>query len=151
MRTHYDNLQIRAALPALLVFMAALAVSIDGLAAGIGPDCTPKGVSAIAREAWNPREFWAKQLKEINDYVVGAKQTYQLTIIDRRREAIEASLDDQEMRAIGITPEHDPAFDREMAEVDREGARFDLEMLQHSIAWGDRCTRYATRMLSESK
>lgn len=120
-------------------------------AASIGPACKPNGVVAIAKEAWDPKAFWTKQLKEIHDYVEGQKVAYRLTLLERRRDRANEALDAEEMRTLGIRPYSDPQLERELAKTDREIAALDRELVQSAIAWGEKCTAYVRQRLSEFK
>lgn len=129
----------------------SLVLGAEVRAASIGPDCKPNGVVATAKEAWDPKAFWTKQLKEIQDYVDGQKVAYRLTLLERRRDRANEALDAQEMRTLGIRPYSDPQLERELAKTDREIAALDRELVQSAIAWGEKCTTYARQKLSELK
>ena len=120
-------------------------------AASIGPDCKPNGVVATAKEAWDPKAFWTRQLKEIQDYVERQKVAYRLTLLERRRDRANEAFDAQEMRTLGIRPQSDQQLERELAKTDREIAALDRELVQSAIAWGEKCTTYARQKLSEIK
>ena len=137
----------------LFVTIVLLAVIFPGhvVAVELGPECEPSGLVAKGKEAWNPKEFWKTQIKEIEEYVEGQKTDYRLSMIERRRDKINQSLDDEEMKAIGIDIEQyaNPAADRFLAEADRELLQIEREILNEAIEWGQKCTAYAKRKLSQ--
>lgn len=123
--------------------------STGALAASIDSDCKPKGVIAIAKEAWNPKTFWTGQLIEIQAHVEGQKTSYRLSVIERRRDRINAGLDAEEARTLGILKNHDPALERALADSDRIMEALARKMLQSSVTWGNKCTAYAKQKLSQ--
>ena len=135
----------------LPLLVLALLVGKSAQAVDLGPDCEPAGVSAMVREAWDPKVFWTRQLKEIHDYVEGQKVAHRLNLIDRKRDRVNAALDAEEMKTMGIPQTSDPELDQLLAKTDREIAALDRELLQKSLEWGQSCTAYATQQLSKSR
>lgn len=121
--------------------------SLTMAAPSIGADCRPKGLVAISQERWNPSGFWQKQLIEIHRRVDGERASYRLSVLDRRRDKLQADLDTEEMRILGISPYRDAALERELASTDREIARFNKKMLDDAVEWGRRCSDYAAEQL----
>ena len=137
----------------LLITIVLLAVIYPGhvVAVDLGPECEPSGLVAKGKEAWNPKEFWTTQIKEINEFVEEQKTDYRLSMIERRREKINQRLDDEEMKAMGIDTEQysNPEADGFLAETDREMLQIEREILNEAIEWGRKCTAYAKRKLSQ--
>ncbi len=121
------------------------------VAADLGAECEPSGLVAKGKEAWNPKEFWKTQIKEIEKYVEGQKTDFRLSMIERRRNKINQRLDDEEMKAIGVDIEQysNPEADRFLAEADRELLQIQREILNEAIEWGRKCTVYAKQKLSQ--
>jgi len=120
-------------------------------AVSLAPDCSPRGLIAKVKEAWNPKIFWATQISEIQDYMEGQKTAYRLSMIQRKRDKINEKLDAEEMKAIGIEQYSDPDMDREMEKKDQEMLQMDRQMLNESIEWGRKCTIYARKKLSQAQ
>jgi hypothetical protein len=134
------------------VFVAlSMVLGTEVRAASIGPDCKPSGVVATAKEAWDPKAFWTRQLKEIQNYVDGQKVAYRLTLLERTRDRANEAFDAQEMRTLGIRQDSDPQLEREIGKIERESAALDRELVQIAIAWGEKCTTHARQKLSELK
>lgn len=135
----------------LLIILLAVIYPGHVFAVSLGPDCEPSGLIAKGKEAWNPKDFWTTQIKEINDFVEGQRTDYRLSMIERRREIINKRLDDEKMKAIGIDIEQysNPETDRFLAEADREILQIEREILNEAIEWGRKCTAYAKRKLSQ--
>ena len=130
-----------------LAFLTATPV----LAVDLDHECRPSSVIAIAKEAWDPKEFWTRQLKEIQQYVEGQRLAYQMNLIDRRRAKVNETLDAEEMRALGVPQYSDPQLEKQLRETDQYIARLDLQMLREANAWGQKCTAYANQRLSNIK
>jgi len=130
----------------ILFFSLILPIVVH--AQSIDHNCEPNGLISKGSEAWNPNKFWNTQLKEIQEYVKYSKQNYQVSILDRKRDAINEKFDDEEMRLLGIEQYSAPVLDREMAQLDKEMIQFDKEILNDAISWGKKCTAHARRKLS---
>lgn len=141
----------RTILTTFATLTLSFAFCVEVRAADLGPDCKPNGIVAVAQEAWNPKAFWTRQLKEIRDYVEGQKLSYRLSLIERKRNRVNETLDAEEMKAMGIPQISDPELERELARTDREIVALDRELLQGAIEWGQRCTTYARQKVSEAK
>ena len=120
-------------------------------AVSLGPDCKPNSLIAKGKEAWNPKNFWVTQIKEIQDYVEGQKTSYRLSMIERKRDKINEKLDAEEMKTMGIDQYFDPELDLEMKKIDQELLQMERKMLNESIDWGRKCTSYAKHKLSQAQ
>jgi len=120
-------------------------------AQSLDSSCEPNGLVAKGKEAWNPKKFWNTQLKEIQEYVKYSKQDYQVSILDRKRDAINEKLDDEEMLLLGIEQYYTAEMEAEDKKFDQEMVEFEKEMLNDSISWGKKCSAYARKKLSTIK
>lgn len=149
-----NTMKIKLSVPGrLLITIVLLTVIYPGhiFAVDLGPECEPSGLVAKGKEAWNPKEFWKTQIKEIEEYVEGQKTDFRLSMIERRRGKINQRLDDEEMKAMSIDNEQysNPEADRFLAEADRELLQIERGILNEAIEWGRKCTAYAKRKLSQ--
>ena len=120
-------------------------------AQSIDHNCEPKRLISKGSEAWNPKKFWNTQLKEIQEHVKFSKQNYQVSILERKRDAINEKFDDEEMRLLGIEQYYTAEMEAEDKKFDQEMVKFEKEMLNNSISWGKKCSTYARRKLSTIK
>jgi hypothetical protein len=142
--------EFRSIVLILIVVILTLVPSLS-LSDDLDSECKPDGITAKAREAWDPKSFWREQIKEIADYVDGQKMAYRLAQIERKREQVNARLDDEEMKAMGIESFSDPELDLLLDEVDRDLIQMEREMLSDAVNWGRKCTYHAERKLSSLK
>lgn len=146
------NVNWRAILgKAVSISVLSLGVYTPASAVDLNNECKPSGVVAIAKEAWNPKEFWTHQLKEIQQYVEDQKIAYRMSLIDRRRAKVNEALDAEEMKTLGIPQYSDPEFEKQLRETDRYIAQLDRQMLEEAVAWGEKCKAYANQQLARAK
>jgi hypothetical protein len=136
----------------LLLIISSQTWGIDPARASgpsLNSDCEPKGLISIAKAKLDPKSFWAKQIEEIQSYVEGRKTAYRLYILDNKRQDLNARLDDEEMRILGVTPYGDPKLEQLLKEANGFSDAMQKEMLAQEIAWGRKCTSYANVKLSQ--
>ncbi len=117
----------------IIVMMAAVLSMNQAAALSLNHKCEPNGLITKGKEAWNPKGFWTTQLKEIEEYVKWVKADYRLSQIERKRERINEKLDDEEMKAMGITQDYYPGLDRELKQMERESIQFEKSFLENNL------------------
>jgi hypothetical protein len=140
---------ISRVLPAVLL-VATCAWFGTAQARDLGNECTPSGLLAKAREAWDPKAFWTLQLKEIEKDAEAVRQAHDFAHMERIRALLNEQIDRHEQSALGVPPPT-PEVQRFLNKADREVYELEQKQYDEDIAWGRRCTAYANQKLSPMK
>ena len=132
----------------LLALCLALTISTNISAHSLDKDCNPKGLRGNLG-FFNQKSFWTAQIQEITQFIENKKRSYQLAVIEHRRNLADIDFNEQESRALGIKPDpEDSRFARKMA---NEMLADEYKYAKQDIEWGNRCVAHARYMLLNAK